>query len=539
MAIKGSLKEAGLTDVCQLLALSFKTGCLSVTDRARFGQVFFDRGRITFARVVNRRDRLGDMLVREGAITEDQLRDVVEEQARRADRRLGELLLERGFIESETLVAVLRRQIEEAVHYLFTWRRGSFHFEPGLAPDAGEMLTSLNVETLLLDAAGRIDEWEVIETKIPSLDLVFALDRPRLDAAQVRIAPEQELLLPLLDGRRSVHEVAELAGIDELTTTKAVFGLVQAGFLRRVEVTERAAGDPAGDSRAALNLAIAFYRTSMLDDAEREFRRALQHDPGDTAASHYLALLALRRGEPARAERRLRALLEVDRPRVATYLNLAGALRIQGQHGDAVQVLEDARLLAPEDGRITLALAATRLFAGDADSALSALEQYRAGVHAGDTPPAAFYYCAGLARAVMGDFAGAEVVTEEGLVAHADSAPLHLLRGHVAEIRADMVEAERSYRTAAEADPELPQCHRNLGDQAYRRGALQEAADHYGRATELDPDLGDDVYARLADLHYRRNERDQAIRCWRRAIELNPGNVVARSRLEVVAGASA
>jgi hypothetical protein len=33
-----------------------------------------------------------------------------------------------------------------------------------------------------------------------------------------------------MDGRRSVHELAELAGIDEFTATKAVFGLVQAGF---------------------------------------------------------------------------------------------------------------------------------------------------------------------------------------------------------------------------------------------------------------------------------------------------------------------
>src|SRR5665811_44520 len=35
MAIKGSLREAGLADVCQLLSMGQKTGCLSVTDRSR------------------------------------------------------------------------------------------------------------------------------------------------------------------------------------------------------------------------------------------------------------------------------------------------------------------------------------------------------------------------------------------------------------------------------------------------------------------------------------------------------------------------
>ena len=43
MAIKGSLKEASLADVCQLLALGQKTGCLSITDKSRFGQIYFDR----------------------------------------------------------------------------------------------------------------------------------------------------------------------------------------------------------------------------------------------------------------------------------------------------------------------------------------------------------------------------------------------------------------------------------------------------------------------------------------------------------------
>ena len=33
MAIKGSLKEASLPDVLQLLALGKKTGCLAVSDR--------------------------------------------------------------------------------------------------------------------------------------------------------------------------------------------------------------------------------------------------------------------------------------------------------------------------------------------------------------------------------------------------------------------------------------------------------------------------------------------------------------------------
>jgi len=45
MAIRGSLKEASLPDVLQLLAMGQKTGCLSVNYRSNFGYIYFDRGR--------------------------------------------------------------------------------------------------------------------------------------------------------------------------------------------------------------------------------------------------------------------------------------------------------------------------------------------------------------------------------------------------------------------------------------------------------------------------------------------------------------
>ena len=61
MAIRGSLREASLPDVLQLLAMGKKTGCLSVTHRNSFGYIYFDRGRIAYASIVNRRDRLGDL----------------------------------------------------------------------------------------------------------------------------------------------------------------------------------------------------------------------------------------------------------------------------------------------------------------------------------------------------------------------------------------------------------------------------------------------------------------------------------------------
>src|SRR3954470_13597890 len=103
MAIRGSLKEASLPDVLQLLAMGKKTGCLSVAHRTSFGYIYFDKGRISYASVVNRRDRLGDVLVKSGTISQRQLDDAIAAQGRQRDKRLGELLVEQNALTLEKL----------------------------------------------------------------------------------------------------------------------------------------------------------------------------------------------------------------------------------------------------------------------------------------------------------------------------------------------------------------------------------------------------------------------------------------------------
>src|SRR5688572_8199629 len=177
MAIKGSLKEASLPDVLQLVSLGQKTGCLSVNHRNNFGAIFFDKGRISFASIVNRRDRLGDTLVKSGRISQAQLDAAIEEQSREREMRLGDILVRQGVVTRDQLNDQVRVQIEEAVYFLFTWTEGTFNFEPGLRPEMQDFLVSIRPDALLLEGARRIDEWSLIEKKIPTFDIVFDIDR--------------------------------------------------------------------------------------------------------------------------------------------------------------------------------------------------------------------------------------------------------------------------------------------------------------------------------------------------------------------------
>lgn len=535
MAFKGSLREAGLADVVQLLALGFKTGCLSVTDRSRFGQIYFEKGRISYAQIINRRDRLGDMLQRDGKLTEDRLRDALDAQEKEPHRRLGELLLERGWIAEQDVEGYVRRQVESAVYHLFTWSRGSFFFEPGQRPDSAEMLFAINAESLLLEAARRVDEWTLIEKKIPSFDVVFAADQERAQTSGAPLTAEQLQVLPLLDGTRSLRALIDATGLLEFDVGHATFGLLQAGFAREVghSAHESRGGEP--EPFEVRSLANAFYRAGMFEDAEREYRRLLERRPGDEPAHLRLAAIALRDGRPDDALAELESLLQVHGPRYVALLNLATVLRLQNRDEDALIALNQAEALRPESAAVALERGILALRARRVVDARRELDESRRRLGPDAVPTARWYYHAALAAALGGQSEAAGTLVREGLGAHPESPPLLLMAGLLAERDGDLDAAERSYAQVVELDPGIVQVHKNLGDIAFRRGTHEHALALYQRTIEMAPDLGDDVYAKLGTLYYQGRNRDGAIRCWRRSLELNPDNELVRNNLDIVA----
>ena len=71
-----------------------------------------------------------------------------------------------------------------------------------------------------------------------------------------------------------------------------------------------------------------------------------------------------------------------------------------------------------------------------------------------------------------------------------------------------------------------------VSDSYYRAGRYDDALESYTRAVKHRPNLGADVYLKLGNLRYRRQEREEAHRCWKRALELEPTNAIARTNLE-------
>jgi tetratricopeptide (TPR) repeat protein len=540
MAIKGSLKEASLPDVLQLLAMGKKTGCLSVTHRNNFGYIYFDKGRITYASIVNRRDRIGDILVKNSVISQRDLEDAIAAQGKERDKKIGEILLDRGLITREDLHRHIRMQIEEAVYFLFTWSQGTFNFEADILPEEQDLVVSINPESLLLEGARRVDEWGLIEKKIPSFDVVFDIDRDRLTASGVDLTDEQEQLVPLIDGRRDVSALMDEAGMGEFAVGKALYGLQTAGFLHRVGKSKAATTAAPPDTKIDehRNLGIAFYKTGMLEEGLREFRRVLELRDGEPIAHFYMGLVYVRQGKWPEAEEVFRAAARAPETKAAVFHNLAFALERLGRYDDARIELEEAmRRGGGDDARMHTSLGVLTLRLGSASKADAILTAARP-LWGTRPPSAAWFHFAALAAALIGDLDRAVALLTEGIGHHAHAAALYNNLAAVHERRGRLQDAAAAAERGAHEDSGIAQLHKNIGDYFYRASQYEDALEAYQRAVKLNPALGEDIYLKLGNIRLRRRETDEAIKCWERALELDPGNAIIRTNLNAVRGAA-
>jgi len=534
MAIEGSLTDVSLADICQLLALGRKTGCLTVTDRSNFGYVYFEDGRVVYASVLNRPDRLGDILLKNGVIQPDDFSRAMDQQGRESQKRLGEILVEFGALTSEELERWVSVQVEEAVYHLFAWDQGRFSFKADDLPDETQvLLVSLNTDSLLLEGARRVDEWSIIEREVHSLDLVYQVVRDPQAAEDVELTGKQTRVLSLLDGARTVAEVVEASGLVEFETGKVIYELAKAGFVE--SVGEKGAGE-ANEAASEvmgehLRLGQAFYRAGMLEDAAREFQAALDLEPSDPTARFRSGIIELKGGDPAKAVEHFDAMPEEWASQPGVLRNRALALEALGRFPEALDALAEAEKADPQDLDIVLARGISELKAGDPAAARATFVRYRNRVGR-DRPPPMFFGHAVLAAGASGDLHQAVSLGREGLKHYPTEPSILVNTGALLDRQGNHEAAEQYFQRALHSGLEVPaQAYKNLGDQALRRGDVKIAQANYENAVRVDPALGDDVFLKLGSIAADAGDAELALLLLLRAVEINPENEEAVTRL--------
>jgi hypothetical protein len=279
MALSGTLKDFALPDIFQLIGMQRKTGLLTLESERETVSVVFEQGMVVHADSTVRRldDLLGNVLVRQGKIRKEILEEALAKQ-KVSMQRLGFILTSQGYIERGDLTAALSEQVQQIVFRVFRWKSGNYHFDPAADTDYDrDNASPVSTDHILMEGIRRVDEWPIIEKRIPSLDFVF---RPLVPQKQIKVVEgadesgglaaafgnieggdddngntatsevvlnvQEAKLYKLVDGKRSVATMMEMTGLSDFDVCRTLFDFIDRNLVAPAGQEQTRAQRPAG-----------------------------------------------------------------------------------------------------------------------------------------------------------------------------------------------------------------------------------------------------------------------------------------------------
>jgi DNA-binding response OmpR family regulator len=232
----GDIAIIPAADLFRTLASREETGLLRIADAERRVEVTFRNGRIDFVAAAGLSEdfRLGRFVVEVGLMTGEALDEFLRTRGA-TNRLLGRQLVKLGYFDDDGLREVVRAQSCEILYELMRWTRGRFLFDRDRPPSelARESMLSVDVDPILLEGARRVEEWYLIERKVPHFDVVFTRNEEVFsEPALANLTRDEALLLDFVNGKATAKEIIQKSKRSTYDVARLLYRLSEARFIR-------------------------------------------------------------------------------------------------------------------------------------------------------------------------------------------------------------------------------------------------------------------------------------------------------------------
>ncbi len=187
--------------------------------------------------------RLGRFFVEEGLVTPAEIEAMLTRRDSEpprgpssAPRRLlGDMLLADQRVSEDQLRGALVRQASELLYELLRWQKGRFEFrQQPPSPQADRAKLALPIASIVMEGFRRVDEWRLVEASLGSFESVLQRDPMAIEALGVeRLSPPEKRVLDTIDGERTVREIIAASHLSSFDACRVLTQLLEARVVRR------------------------------------------------------------------------------------------------------------------------------------------------------------------------------------------------------------------------------------------------------------------------------------------------------------------
>lgn len=273
------IARSPIAETVRRLSAERRSGDLQVRSGRMVKIAFFDHGRLVFAASNLRRDRLGEALVADGRITQQDFDRVSALMRADRGRRFGEALVQAGVMDRYEVGTAVARQVRRLALSLFELTDGAALFEERACSIPLEYMISLSVHRLLYDGIRGMKDQELLLKGLGYLDrgVVLAEIPPFPYEPKGRSTEELEIL-DLAQRRVTVRRLGWAEGGLTFPRLRAVYALLAAGILREADTAS--APQPVVQTETGMFLLSALHNRpdpSLREAIRREVQQELQH----------------------------------------------------------------------------------------------------------------------------------------------------------------------------------------------------------------------------------------------------------------------
>jgi CheY-like chemotaxis protein len=188
--------------------------------------------------------RLGRFFIEEGLVTSAEIDAILMRRdsepppglSSSAPRRLlGDMLLADGRVSEDQLRGALTRQASELLYELLRCQKGHFEFRhqpPSAQADRAKL--ALPIASIVMEGFRRVDEWRLVEASLGSFESVLQRDPMAIEALGVeRLSPPEKRVLDTIDGVRTVREIIAASHLSSFDACRILTQLLEARVVRR------------------------------------------------------------------------------------------------------------------------------------------------------------------------------------------------------------------------------------------------------------------------------------------------------------------
>jgi hypothetical protein len=276
MSLTGNLRTMSLPDILQWISTGRKTGTLHLERRSIRKRIAFRDGAIFSSWSNDPRESLGQFLIRDRLVSEEQLFKALVAQEKEG-RLIGSILVSGGLLTEEDLRRSLKAKAEETVHDLFLWPEGRFEFKDLELPGDVLIHVEMGVTGVILEGIRRVDEWSRIKKVFPTMRTTFKV------AGTAPIEdPAERHAIGLAAAGKSLAEISLEMRRSEFETAALLFDLHSRGTVAvdkaEEEVEVRGGTDTLGTIQMFLTTAQQKLQEKRYDEALQAYEDVLALD---------------------------------------------------------------------------------------------------------------------------------------------------------------------------------------------------------------------------------------------------------------------